>query len=259
MSMRIAIVEDDGAYRDAIGALFELAGGFEPTVAFWADVALAAGKAAAGVAPWDLMLMDIEMPGMDGIAATAAMKEILPGVPVVMLTSFEDPDRILAAIRAGADGYLLKRSDPNDIVAEVTSVAAGGSPLTPSVARSILAHVRAGTHLPAAAKPEWNLSEREMDVLRQLVEGLSYKQIADKLCVSIDTVRTHLRHVYRKMQVHSAGEAISRATKSGFPRQSVVHGLRFKSSRVQEFKSSRVREFESASRGLSSRLLIGNH
>jgi DNA-binding NarL/FixJ family response regulator len=153
---------------------------------------------------------------MDGIAATAAMKEVLPGVPVVMLTSFEDPDRILAAIRAGADGYLLKRSDPKDIVAEVKSVAAGGSPLTPSVARSILAHVRTGTHRPAAAaKSEWNLSEREMDVLRQLVEGLSYKQIADKLCVSIDTVRTHLRHVYRKMQVHSAGEAISRAIKSG--------------------------------------------
>jgi DNA-binding NarL/FixJ family response regulator len=216
MSMRIAIVEDDGAYRDAIGALFELAGGFEPTVAFSrADMAIAAAQAASGAAPWDLMLMDIEMPGMDGIEATAAIKSILTAIPIVMLTSFEDPERILAAIRAGADGYLLKRSDPTDILAEVRGVAAGGSPLTPSVARSILAHVRTASPPRGTPAPEWNLSEREMDVLRKLVEGLSYKQIADALCVSIDTVRTHLRHVYRKMQVHSAGEAISRALKSG--------------------------------------------
>jgi DNA-binding NarL/FixJ family response regulator len=216
--MRIAIVEDDGAYRDAIGALFELAGGFGPTVAFpRADAAIEAARAAMpGTAPWDLMLMDIEMPGMDGIAATAAIKALLPAVPIVMLTSFEDPERILAAIRSGADGYLLKRSEPGDILAEVRSVAAGGSPLTPSVARSILAHVRSAPAPRAGAPaPEWNLSEREMDVLRKLVEGLSYKQIGDALSVSIDTVRTHLRHVYRKMQVHSAGEAISRAIKSG--------------------------------------------
>lgn len=218
MGMRIAIVEDDGAYRDAIGALFELAGGFGPTVAFSrADSAIdAARQTSAGPVPWDLMLMDIEMPGTDGIAATAVIKEILPAVPIVMLTSFEDPERILAAIRSGADGYLLKRSDPSDILAEVRSVAAGGSPLTPSIARSILAHVRTLAPPPAGMPaPDWKLSDREMDVLRKLVEGMSYKQIADALCVSIDTVRTHLRHVYRKMQVHSAGEAISRAIKSG--------------------------------------------
>jgi len=221
MTMRIAIVEDDGPYRDAVAALFELAGGFGVAAQFSrADDALAAARAAqADGVPWDLVLMDIEMPGIDGIAATSALKQVLPAVPVVMLTAFEDPERILAAIRAGADGYLLKRSDPSDILEEVRSIAAGGSPLTPSVARSILAHVRTETPavatVPKPASTEWNLSEREMDVLRKLVEGLSYKQIADALCVSIDTVRTHLRHVYRKMQVHSAGEAISRAIKSG--------------------------------------------
>jgi DNA-binding NarL/FixJ family response regulator len=221
--MRVAIVEDDGPYRGAISALFELAGGFGPTSQFpCADDAIdAARRATPGVAPWDLVLMDIEMPGIDGIAATAAMKSVLPDVPVVMLTAFEDPERILAAIRAGADGYLLKRSDPSDILEEVRSIAAGGSPLTPSVARSILAHLRAGPPPSSTASggseaaAGWNLSEREMDVLRKLVEGLAYKQIADALSVSIDTVRTHLRHVYRKMQVHSSGEAISRAIKSG--------------------------------------------
>jgi len=222
--MRIAIVEDDGPYRSAISALFELAGGFGATTQFErADDAIEAARASTPEAPpWDLVLMDIEMPGTDGIAATAAMKSALPGIPVVMLTSFEDPARILAAIQAGADGYLLKRSDPSDILEEVRTIAAGGSPLTPSVARSILAHVRAGSPGGPAgsskaneAAVDWKLSEREMDVLRRLVEGLSYKQIADVLCVSIDTVRTHLRHVYRKMQVHSAGEAISRAIKSG--------------------------------------------
>jgi len=215
--MRIAIVEDDDPYRGAIAALFELANGFGPAIQFSrADEAIAAARTApAGKAPWDLVLMDIEMPGIDGIAATAAMKGVLPGIPIVMLTAFEDPEKILAAIRAGADGYLLKRSDPSDILEEVRSVAAGGSPLTPSVARSIVAHVRSAAPPSPAATQNWNLSEREMDVLRQLVDGRSYKQIGAALNVSIDTVRTHLRHVYRKMQVHSAGEAISRAIKSG--------------------------------------------
>src|SRR5262249_38219177 len=197
---------DDDPYRSAIAALFELANGFGPALQFSrADEALKVLHAAApGRAPWDLVLMDIEMPGIDGIAATAAMKTVSPGVPIVMLTSFEDPDRILAAIRAGADGYLLKRSDPSDILEEVRSVAAGGSPLTPSVARSIVAHLRDSPPVSPARAEDWNLSERERDVLRQLVEGQSYKQIAATLNVSIDTVRTHLRHVYRKMQVHSA-------------------------------------------------------
>ena len=215
--MRIAIVEDDDPYRSAIAALFELANGFGPTAQFpRADEALGVlREAPAGKPPWDLVLMDIEMPGMDGIAATSEMKAFAPAIPIVMLTAFEDPERILAAIRAGADGYLLKRSDPAEILDEVRSVAAGGSPLTPSVARSIVAHLRESTPLPAAQATDWKLSERERDVLRQLVEGESYKQIAASLNVSIDTVRTHLRHVYRKMRVHSAGEAISRAIKSG--------------------------------------------
>jgi len=215
--LRIAIVEDDDPYRSAIAALFELANGFGPAIQFSrADEALNALHAAdPGRSPWDLVLMDIEMPGMDGIAATSAMKAVLPNIPIVMLTAFEDPERILSAIRAGADGYLLKRSDPSDILEEVRSVAAGGSPLTPSVARSIVAHLRESAPSAPARREGWNLSERERDVLRQLVEGQSYKQIAAALNVSIDTVRTHLRHVYRKMQVHSAGEAISRAIKSG--------------------------------------------
>ncbi|HZN55084.1 MAG TPA: response regulator transcription factor [Candidatus Polarisedimenticolaceae bacterium] len=218
MTMRIAIVEDDGHYREAIAALFDLAEGFKAGAQFArADDAIAAARSTpAGAAPWDLVLMDIEMPGTDGIAATAAMKKALPDVPVVMLTAFEEPERIVAAIHAGADGYLLKRSDPSDILEEVRGIAAGGSPLTPSVARTILGLVRSSA--PAAspdAPGSWNLSARETEVLRSLMDGRSYKQIADTLCVSIDTVRTHLRHVYRKMQVHSAGEAISRALKSG--------------------------------------------
>jgi len=218
MTMRIAIVEDDSHYREAIAALFDLAGGFKAGAQFSrADDAVAAARSASlGAPPWDLVLMDIEMPGTDGIAATAAMKRLLPDVPVVMLTAFEEPDRIIAAIHAGADGYLLKRSDPSDILEEVRGIAAGGSPLTPTVARTILGLVRAtAPAAPPEAVVAWELSARELEVLRSLMDGRSYKQIADDLCVSIDTVRTHLRHVYKKMQVHSAGEAISRALKSG--------------------------------------------
>ena len=130
-----------------------------------------------------------------------------------MLTAFEEPERIVRAILAGADGYLVKRSDAREVLEEIRAVVAGGSPLTPSVARSLLASLKAGLPLPAA--PEvlagYGLSEREADVLRALVSGKGYKEIGYDLHISVDTVRSHIRKVYRKLQVHSAAEAVARA------------------------------------------------
>jgi DNA-binding NarL/FixJ family response regulator len=158
--------------------------------------------------------MDIEMPGLDGITATTDLKTRLPQPLVVMLTAFEEPERIVRAILAGADGYLVKRSDAREVLEEIRAIVAGGSPMTPSVARSVLATVRAGLQLPAGTADgltRYGLSERESDVLRALVSGKGYKEIAYELHISVDTVRSHIRKVYRKLQVHSAPKAVARA------------------------------------------------
>jgi len=213
MPIRVAIVDDDAPYRGAIAELLALEDRFALTGSYAEARDLLASASASPAAPWDLVLMDIEMPGMDGISAAAAIKARHPDLLVVMLTAFEDPDRIVRAILAGADGYIVKRSDARMVIDEIRAVAAGGSPLTPSVARSLLAAIKAGTPLPAGpeAMARYGLSEREADVLRALVSGKGYKEIAYDLHISVDTVRSHIRKVYRKLQVHSAPEAVARA------------------------------------------------
>ena len=214
MPVRVAIVDDDAPYRGAIADLLALEGAFELAGSYGAAPELLARAGEVPTAPWDLVLMDIEMPGLDGIAATADLKARHPDLLVVMLTSFEEPERIVRAILAGADGYLLKRADAREVLEEIRAVVAGGSPLTPSVARSVLATVRSG--LPEAAGTpsgagRYGLSEREAEVLRSLVSGKGYKEIGHDLHISVDTVRSHIRKVYRKLQVHSAPEAVARA------------------------------------------------
>ena len=216
MSVRVGIVEDDAPYRSAVADLLAVEPGFEVTGTYAsATAALAAAQAGA---PWDLVLMDIELPELDGIEATRQLKGLSPATAIVMLTAFEDPARIVGAICAGADGYLLKQANATELLDEIRSVAAGGSPLTPSVARSILALMRAGS--PAApttreAAERWGLSGRELDVLRLLVQGHSYKQVGGDLCISLDTVRSHVRNIYRKLRVHSVAEAVGRALREG--------------------------------------------
>ena len=214
MSFRVAIADDDAPYRGAIADLLALEAPFELADSFGDAAALLAATGDAPSVPWDLVLMDIEMPGVDGIAATAELKARYPDLLVVMLTAFEEPERIVRAIVAGADGYLVKRSDAREVLEEIRAVVAGGSPLTPSVARSILATVRAGTPVPPGAadgSARYGLSEREAEVLRTLVAGKGYKEIGFDLHISVDTVRSHIRKIYRKLQVHSAPEAVARA------------------------------------------------
>lgn len=207
MPVRVAIVDDDPAYRGALAELLALEDPFEVRGSFeFAGAMLVLARERTEL-PWDVVLMDMEMPGIDGIAATAELKALHPALLVVMLTAFEDSDRILRAIVAGADGYLVKRTDGRELMEEIRAVIAGGSPLTPSVARSVLASIRAG----ATPSRDYGLSDREADVLRALVDGKGYKQIGFDLHISVDTVRSHIRKVYRKLQVHSAPEAVARA------------------------------------------------
>ena len=216
-ALRVAVVEDDAHYRSSLEMLLSLEPGFRLAGSHrQAATLLAEAGAAGGSLPWDVVLMDIDLPAMSGIAATAALKRLRPQSTIVMLTAFEDPVRILAAIRAGADGYLLKRAGVAEILEQLRVVSSGGSPMTPGIARSVLDLMRADggpAETPSPGEPSIVLSERERAVLGALVRGLAYKQVAAELDLSIDTVRTYIRRIYAKLQVHSATEAVARAVR----------------------------------------------
>ena len=217
-ALRVAIVEDDPRYRASLEQLFghddrfRLSGSYSspPAALSEAEHILHAHDGL----PWDVVVMDLEMPRMNGIEATRRLKALAPGLKIVVLTVFEEPSAILEAICAGADGYLLKKARARELLEGLRAVADGGSPLTSNVARKVLDLVRnlgpvAG--IPGPAPSRLDLTEREQQVLRALVEGLSYKQAADILGISLGTVRSHITAIYRKLQVHSVAEAVSRA------------------------------------------------
>jgi DNA-binding NarL/FixJ family response regulator len=219
--MNVVVIEDDPRYRQGLAALFAHADGFRLVASFGSATEalrhLGEGNARGRNPAWELALMDLELPALNGIEATRLLKRMLPGLLVVVVTVFEEPATILEAICAGADGYLLKKTPPQELLAQLRVVADGGAPLTSGVARTVLQLVREPRPAsgPAAAESagELLLTDRERDVLRGLVQGLAYKQVADQLGISLDTVRTHIRGMYRKLQVHSVAEAVSRAVR----------------------------------------------
>lgn len=163
----------------------------------------------------DIVLMDIQMPVMDGIAATAALKSRHPQVKVVMATVFDDEENIFHAILAGADGYLMKDEPPQVLHRALQEVMEGGAPMSPSIARKALLLLRKSPAQPASPQPEHDLSEREIELLEQLSKGLKYEQIGQNLHISTGTVRKHIENIYRKLQVHNKLEAVEAARKKG--------------------------------------------
>ncbi len=159
--------------------------------------------------------MDLELPGISGIEATKELKARLPELSIVVLTVFEDPVTIVKAIIAGADGYLLKKTPAVELLSQLRMIAADGAPLTAGVARTLLALVRKSPSLATSeatgAPTRLDLTNREQEVLQCLVRGLSYKQAAEQLEVGVETIRTHIRAIYKKLQVHNAAEAVARA------------------------------------------------
>jgi DNA-binding NarL/FixJ family response regulator len=211
-ALRVALVEDNIGFRRTMATFLDHLDGFRPVAEF--GTAEEALRAIDDPAPWDLVLMDLHLPGaLQGIDATRQLKARAPDVKVVVLTVFEDPATVIEAISAGADGYLVKRSTAAELRAQLSAIVAGGAPLTPGVARTLMAVVRDLSPAPASSEGEgpqpFDLTEREQDVLRCIVNGRSYQQAADDLGIGVDTVRTHIRNLYRKLQVHSVAEAVS--------------------------------------------------
>lgn len=224
---QVIAVEDDVHYRASLEALlahspeFELARSFaSPDEAL--QVAEDAGRRQAALG-WDLILMDLGLPGLSGIECTRRMKALLPEVRIIALTVFEERSTIVEAICAGADGYLLKRTPADRIIAQLRTVVAGGSPLSAAVARTVLDIIRLSEtgRLKSPAERSGTtpagleLTQRERDVLGCLVDGRSYKGCAQDLDISIETVRSHIRSIYSKLQVHSVAEAVGRALREG--------------------------------------------
>ena len=205
--IRVIVYEDNRDLREGMSFLLHSTDGITLTGAF-ADTSRIE-KQMEELTP-DVVLMDIDMPGRSGLDATLIVKALRPSTQILMLTVFDDEEKIFRAIRNGASGYLLKRTPPSEIIAAIFDVHQGGSPMTSSIARRVL-HFFQKPEPEAQVHREYNLSPREQDILNSLVKGYSYKLIADEHFISMDTVRSHIRHIYEKLQVNSKTEAVLKA------------------------------------------------
>lgn len=203
----VVIVEDDEQIRDGISALLNTAGEFVLKGVF-ADCRSLLEKL-DDILP-DVFLMDISMPGMSGIECTAKIKSIYPAANIVMLTVYENDAQIFDSLRAGASGYILKRTPLDQIIEAIKDVHQGGAPMTPSIAKRVLNFFNeTGIKLN-----DYNLTKREKEILQELVNGSSYKKISDTLFISLDTVRSHIKNIYQKLHVGSKSEAVAKALKN---------------------------------------------
>lgn len=204
MNTRVLVFEDNDAYRDSLVTLLVLKPGFECVGAF-PNCEQAVEK--VSLLQPDVVLMDVDMPKVNGIEGLTALRNHFPQLKILMQTVFEDDEKVFACICAGADGYLLKKASPADLLTGIEDVMQGGAPMTPSIARKVLklASLQASPH-PLI---EFNLSDREKEVLALLVKGLSYKMVGEKLFISPSTVNSHIRKIYEKLQVHSVSAAVA--------------------------------------------------
>jgi|SRR6185436_2420929 len=157
----------------------------------------------------DVVLMDIDMPNVNGIEGVRILRKEFPNLCIIMQTVFEDDNKIIDAISAGANGYILKKAHPSKIIEGINEVVNGGAPMTSSVARRVLElfHKNPGNRI----NNDYKLTDREKEILSDLVKGLSYKMIAEERSISVFTVNAHVRNIYEKLQVHSVAEAVSKA------------------------------------------------
>ncbi|HEU5166512.1 MAG TPA: response regulator transcription factor [Chitinophagaceae bacterium] len=204
--IKVAIFEDNRSLREGLAAMIGGTPGFECSGAFPNCNSLL--KNISQAKP-DVILMDIEMPGINGIEAVAMIKEEFPEIKILMETIFDDDEKIFNSICAGAEGYILKHTTPAEIMEAITEIHEGGSPMTPSIANRVLKMVKVRPE--SGSKESFDLSAREKEILTCLVKGMSYKMIADTCFISIETVNVHIKNIYKKLHVHSKSEAVAKA------------------------------------------------
>ena len=204
MPISVSIVEDNDKLRGTLSRVINRADGFR-CISDYAN-AEDALKDLPQVKP-DVVLMDINLPGMNGVECVRQLKQLLPQTQVMMLTVYEDTENIFNALAAGANGYMLKRTSSKELLEAIHEVHRGGSPMTMHIARKVVSSFQ---KTAATAQPTENLSEREQQVLDLLSQGLMYKEIADKLAISYETVHTYIRRIYEKLQVRTRTEAVAK-------------------------------------------------
>lgn len=200
--IRVAVVEDSAIIRRSLEAIINKAPRMQCVCA--CDTAEDALRRLPRATP-DVVLMDIQLPNLSGIECTAELKQLLPSVQIIMVTVYEDTDRIFKALKAGACGYLLKRSTPEQIVAAIAEVQQGGAPMTSEIARKVIATFQSSSAYSAEVEA---LSRRELEILDLVSQGYSNKEIAGRLSLSGGTVHWHLKNIYEKLHVHSRTQAV---------------------------------------------------
>ncbi len=204
MRINVAIVEDDKILREGLQKLLEMEDTFYCIGVFANGFSFMEALPKLNV---DVVLMDISMPGITGIEVVKQSKEKYPNVQYLMHTVFDDNDKIFDALKFGATGYLLKGSSPSEIYEAIISINKGDSPMSAVIARKV---VSSFNNAHSVLKNKEKLSERELEIVECLAKGLKYKDIAEKTHISVDTVRSHIRHIYEKLQVNSKIGAINK-------------------------------------------------
>jgi DNA-binding NarL/FixJ family response regulator len=207
MTIRVAIVEDTKDIREGLEMLVNASEGFSCShVCPTAEDAMEK----LPLDPPDVVLMDINLPGMSGPECVKKLKPLCPKTQFLMCTVYEEDEHIFESLKAGATGYILKKTPPSKLLEAITDICNGGSPMTGGIARRVIA-----SFSPPATNAASELSAREYEILESLAKGYRYKEIADKLFISIDTVRSHIRNIYEKLQVHSRTEALNKVFPKG--------------------------------------------
>lgn len=210
-TINLAIVEDDAIVRESLSTFFNGNPQFEVRLAVDSVEGFLETVGISNDSPPDILLLDIQLPGMTGIAGIPHIKKLLPEVSIIMLTTFEDTEKIFAALCAGACSYLSKQTSLVKIHEAVLTVSKGGSYMSPGIARKVVEHFA-----PQPKNAEEVLTERQQEIVQGIVDGLSYKMIAARLDISLDTVRSHIMKIYRTLNINSKGELIKRALTKGF-------------------------------------------
>ena len=205
--IKLLLYEDNPQLREGLTMLIDGSEGFSVLAAY-----KNCNNVAAEVEAWkpDVILMDIDMPGTNGIEGMKLIMEKNDDVKVLMLTVFDDNRNVFEALKNGANGYVLKKTPPAKLLEFITEAASGGAPMTASIATQVL---KMFSQVNAPKSEDYNLSDREKEVLQLLVDGYSYKMIASQMFIAIDTVRSHIKKIYEKLHVNSKSEAVARAFK----------------------------------------------